>query len=103
MSTNTWQQTRGKLARKSKDLPSNHPELAELRRDLHAARLAETIKKVVAQAPPFTPEQVAQLRVLLEPARAELTASSSRNSEPEGRQAAVADRLAELGDGDHAA
>ena len=66
MSTETtWKQTRGRLARKSQDLPADHPELVELRRDLHAERLAEHIEHVVAQAPPFTPEQVAKLRVLL--------------------------------------
>lgn len=88
MSTTTWQQKRGKLARRSKDLPADHPELVELRRDLHADRLAETIKKVVAQAPPFTAEQVTRLRVLLEPARVELS-----------RETVVSERLNELDGG----
>jgi hypothetical protein len=70
----TWKQKRGKLARLSQDLPANDPRLVDLRRDLAADRLAEHIKNVVAQAPPFTREQADQLRVLLEPARRELTA-----------------------------
>ncbi|MCQ4364564.1 hypothetical protein KQR54_26145 [Mycobacterium gordonae] len=68
--------------------PTDDPEVEAARRDLAAAKAAEVIKKLVAQAPPFTPEQVAQLRVLLEPARAELS-----------RATAVADRLAELDGG----
>ncbi len=72
MPTTTWKQKRGKLARLSQDLPADHPELVELRRDLAADRLGEYIEKVVAQAPPFTREQVDQLRVLLEPARRDL-------------------------------
>jgi hypothetical protein len=70
--TTTWKQKRGKLARLSQSLPADHPQLVALRRDLYADRLAEHIKNIVDQAPPFTQEQVAQLRVLLEPARREL-------------------------------
>ncbi len=33
----------------------------EARRDLHATRLEEHVKRVVAQAPPLTPEQVARV------------------------------------------
>jgi len=75
--TTTWKRTRGRLARLSKDLPAGHPQLATLRRDLAAERLAEHIAKVVAQAPPFTQDQVDRLRVLLEPARCELGAEAA--------------------------
>jgi excisionase family DNA binding protein len=51
--------------------PVNGTEFRGLDPDL-ADRLGEHIKQVVAQAPPFTREQVDQLRVLLEPARREL-------------------------------
>jgi hypothetical protein len=65
-----WKQTRGRYARLCQDLPAGHPEREALRRDLFAERLAEHIEKVVSQAPPFTPEQVDQLRVPLQPVRA---------------------------------
>ncbi|GJO36593.1 hypothetical protein NJB1604_00150 [Mycobacterium marinum] len=70
----------------SRSRPADDPEYVAVRRDLAAAQIADHIRRVVAQAPPFSAAQVAQLRVLLEPARAELS-----------RETAVADRLAELG------
>lgn len=63
----------GRIGALSRSRPKDDPELESARRDLAVATISETIKKVVAQAPPFTPEQVAQLHVLLEPARAELS------------------------------
>jgi hypothetical protein len=39
------------------------------RRNLAEAKVARYIEQVVSSAPPFTPEQVDRLRVLLEPAR----------------------------------
>jgi hypothetical protein len=44
-------------------------ELDNAYRNLAAAKIADYIQKTVATAPPFTPEQVDRLRVLLEPAR----------------------------------
>lgn len=52
--------------------PINDPDRLDAERDLAAAKIAAYISKVVAQAPPFTREQVDQLRVLLEPGRREL-------------------------------
>jgi hypothetical protein len=46
-------------------------ELILAQRDLVFANVADYIQKTVAAAPPFTPEQVDRLRVLLEPARRE--------------------------------
>jgi hypothetical protein len=45
------------------------------RRDFAAEKIASYISEVVAAAPPFTPEQVDRLRVLLEPARRDLAES----------------------------
>lgn len=70
-------------------------DLAAAKRDLAAANIAAYIEKVVAQAPPFTREQVDRLRVLLEPVRRDLAADRSN---------VVRARLGELdGGGDHAA
>ena len=52
MPTTTWKQKRGRLARLSQDLPPNHPDLIEVRRELKAQRLEEHIAKVVDSAPP---------------------------------------------------
>jgi hypothetical protein len=49
-------------------------ELENAYRDLEFAKVADYIQKTVAVAPPFTPEQVDRLRVLLEPARRDLAA-----------------------------
>jgi hypothetical protein len=65
----TWQQDRGLLARKSKDLPAKHPELIELRRELRTKRLAEYIERVITEAPPLTDEQRCRLAELLRPVR----------------------------------
>jgi hypothetical protein len=72
VSTTTWKNKRARIARLSKDLPAKHPKLVELRRDLAVQRLGEYIEKVVAAAPPFTAEQIDQLRILLEPVRRDL-------------------------------
>jgi hypothetical protein len=61
----TWKQDRGRLARKSKDLPAKHPDLIALRRDIRAKRLAEYIEKVLATAPPLTDDQRTRLAELL--------------------------------------
>lgn len=52
--------------------PTEDPELGNAQRDLAAAKIAAYIERTVAAAPPLTREQIAQLRVLLEPARREL-------------------------------
>ncbi|WP_261880077.1 hypothetical protein [Mycobacterium marinum] len=74
----------GRIAALSRSRPADDPELQAARRDLGAATIAAAIKKIVAQAPPFTAEQVAQLRVLLEPARAELTDDPGQPAAPGG-------------------
>jgi hypothetical protein len=63
--TTTWKQKRGRLARLSKDLPADDPQLVALRRDLAADRLAEHIEKVVSEAPPLTMEQRDRIAAIL--------------------------------------
>jgi hypothetical protein len=63
--TTTWKQKRGRLARLSQDLPPNHPDLIEARRELKAQRLEEHIAKVVDSAPPLTPEQRDRIAAIL--------------------------------------
>ncbi|WP_415855634.1 hypothetical protein [Sinomonas sp. G460-2] len=41
------------------------PEIQELRRDLRAIKLEEYVRKIVAEAPPLTPEQAARISALL--------------------------------------
>jgi hypothetical protein len=65
----------GALSRCVKNGERSVDELENAYRDLEFAKVAEFIQKTVAVAPPFTPEQVNRLRVLLEPARAKLDAS----------------------------
>jgi hypothetical protein len=52
----------------------HHPEsgerIADARRDLAAKKLAAYISRVVAEAPPLTPEQRTRLAALLSPASA---------------------------------
>ena len=62
-----WKQTRGKLARKSQDLPKDHPDLQQLRAELREKRTAEFIQKQLAVWPPLTPEQLNRLAELLKP------------------------------------
>lgn len=65
----TWKQKRAKLARLSQTLPSNAPELRDLRTELKTQRLGEHIEKILGAAPPLTDEQRTRLAELLRPAR----------------------------------
>ncbi len=64
-----WKQKRGRLARLSQDLPADDPQLGELRRDIRAARLAQHVEKILAEAPPLTDQQRDRLAELLRPVR----------------------------------
>jgi len=48
-----------------KDVGNSAERVAELRRDYHAARLAETIQSVISESGPFTAEQSRELAGLL--------------------------------------
>lgn len=60
-------QKRGRLARLSRDLPPDHPDIVALRTELKIDRAAEYIAKLVAE--PLTDEQRTRLAELLKPAR----------------------------------
>lgn len=48
----------------------HHPELIEQRRrELNEAKIADYIERVLAEAPPLTPDQRARLAELLAPVR----------------------------------
>jgi hypothetical protein len=63
MSLSAAQIARNRLASKRRSDPA--ADVTDLRRDLAAVALEERIRKIVAEAPPFTEEQKARLRVLL--------------------------------------
>jgi hypothetical protein len=65
----TWQTKRARIARLSKDLPREHPELQRLRTELRTQRTAEYIEKILAAWPPLTDEQRTKLAELLKPVR----------------------------------
>ena len=61
-------QKRGLLARKSQDLPPDHPELVALRIELKIDRAAEYIQKLTTENL-LTDEQRTKLAELLKPVR----------------------------------
>lgn len=64
-----WMTKRGKLARLSRDLPPNHPDIVALRTELRLDRAEEYIAKLLADSPPLTDEQRTRLTELLRPVR----------------------------------
>lgn len=66
MSDDPWAHHRARIARAVR---SDRPDEAEeARRDLRAARLADSIKRLVDTAPPLKEWQIQKLRHLLPPA-----------------------------------
>lgn len=63
----TWTSERARVASLSRSRGPDDPDLISARRDLRAARLEDYIKRVVAEAPPLTPEQLELLAGLLKP------------------------------------
>lgn len=61
----SWTVERARVASLSRSRTPDDPELLDARRNLRAERLAAHIEKVVAEAPPLTPEQRDRLAVLL--------------------------------------
>lgn len=61
---------RGRLAVTTRHHPDDADRLAEARRALAAAKAEDYISKLVAEAPPLTPEQRDRLLVLLSPGAA---------------------------------
>lgn len=68
MPIKTPRSARASLAGITSQDPDNCERLAAARRDLAAANLKAHIARVVAEAPPLTPEQCAELSRILYPA-----------------------------------
>ncbi len=60
-----WTHHRARIAALSRDRSPDDPEILDARRDLRAARLEEHVRKVVADWPPLTDEQLDRLAGLL--------------------------------------
>lgn len=56
---------RGRVAALTRSRPADDPELVEARRDLAAEVIAQHVAKVVAKAPPLTPEQRDRIAAIL--------------------------------------
>jgi hypothetical protein len=63
VSTTSWTKTRSQIANKKRHDPD--ADVADLRQRLKAERLEEYISRVVAEAPPLTPEQRDKLAAIL--------------------------------------
>ncbi len=61
----SWTAERARVASLTRSRPADDPDLIEARRALRAERLAEAIRRTVAEAPPLTDEQRARLAALL--------------------------------------
>lgn len=59
---------RGRVAGLASRRPANDPALADARRELRAAVLADYVKTTVEALPPLTDEQINRVAVLLRPA-----------------------------------
>ena len=68
MSATSWTHQRAKVASLSRIRSSDDPELIEARQKLKALKLEEHVAKIVAEAPPLTPEQADKIAALLRPA-----------------------------------
>jgi hypothetical protein len=56
---------RASLARRTQSYPPDHKQVVDARRDFAAAKIADYIAKVVAEAPPLTDEQRVRICALL--------------------------------------
>jgi len=52
-----WTTYRGRVAALSRSRAADDPELLDARAELRAARLEEYVERVLAEAPPLTPER----------------------------------------------
>ena len=64
----SWTHERAKVASLTRSRRPDDPDLIAARANLKYERLADHIARVVAAAPPLTPEQRDKLAVLLAPA-----------------------------------
>lgn len=61
----SWTAERARVASLTRSREPDDPELIEARRNLRAVRLAEHVRKVVAEAPPLSNEQREVIAALL--------------------------------------
>jgi hypothetical protein len=60
---------RARIGALSRSRPDDDPELVDAKRGLAEAKLADYIERVLAAAPPLTPQQLTRLAELLRPVR----------------------------------
>ena len=65
VSSSEFTKARSELALLHRNEPHNAEAIAQKRRDLRAARLADVVRETVAQLPPLTPEQRDRIAILL--------------------------------------
>lgn len=65
--TPSWTTSRARVAALSRSRSADDPDLLNARRDLRAARLAQHVSRVVAEAPLLTDEQRERIAALLRP------------------------------------
>jgi hypothetical protein len=78
-----WTHDRARVAALSRHRKPDDPALGDARRDLAAKRLTEFVRRVVAAAPPLTPEQRDIIAALLR------TPGSSGDGEPDATRLPV--------------
>lgn len=61
----SWTTERARVASLTRSREPDDPELVAARRNLRAERLADHVAKIVAEAPPLTPEQIDRIAGLL--------------------------------------
>lgn len=64
----SWTAERARVASLTRSRTADDPELIDARRRLRTERLAHHVQKVLAEAPPLTPEQRDRIARLLTPA-----------------------------------
>ena len=63
----SWTAERARVASLSRSRTTDDPDLINARVSLRAARLEDYVQRVVAEAPPLTPEQRDRIAALLRP------------------------------------
>lgn len=60
-----WTKARSEYANLAKTRDPSDPEMVEKRVELRALKLEDHVTRVIAQAPPLTPEQIERIAALL--------------------------------------
>ncbi|APE15702.1 hypothetical protein BOH72_11210 [Mycobacterium sp. WY10] len=61
----SWTKARSDLGHAAKAFGPDHPKTIEARRNFRAEKLADHVRKVVAEAPPLTQEQRDRIAAIL--------------------------------------